>query len=110
MNAAPNTSSTRLLIFARAPVPGATKTRLIPALGPEGAARLHSALIDHALASAMAAAMHEVQLWSAGEDPSGVLADTAATFGAVLHEQVGGNLGERMAHALEREHVAVRAG
>lgn len=34
-------------IFARIPVPGRTKTRLIPRLGPEGAARFHLAsLLD----------------------------------------------------------------
>ena len=32
--------STTVIIFAKAPVPGAVKTRLIPALGPAGAARL----------------------------------------------------------------------
>ena len=31
---------TRIVIFARAPLPGQAKTRLIPALGAEGAARL----------------------------------------------------------------------
>ena len=30
----------RLMVFAKAPVPGQAKTRLIPAVGPEGAARL----------------------------------------------------------------------
>ena len=31
---------TRIVVFAKAPVPGAVKTRLIPALGDIGAARL----------------------------------------------------------------------
>ena len=33
-------SAARIVIFAKAPVPGRVKTRLIPALGAEGAARL----------------------------------------------------------------------
>ncbi len=37
-------------IFARAPVPGKTKTRLIPRLGPEGAASFHRAAILDTLA------------------------------------------------------------
>jgi len=37
-----------LLLFARYPVPGQAKTRLIPALGPEGAARLQRRLTEHA--------------------------------------------------------------
>jgi uncharacterized protein len=36
-------------IFARAIVPGKTKTRLIPSLGPDGAAEFHRALVSDAL-------------------------------------------------------------
>lgn len=39
-------------IFARAAVPGKTKTRLIPALGPDGAAEFHRALVSDALGKA----------------------------------------------------------
>lgn len=41
-----------LLVFARYPLPGHTKTRLIPALGPEGAARCSAALTLRALTQA----------------------------------------------------------
>jgi hypothetical protein len=40
----------RLIIFTRYPEPGKTKTRLIPALGPEGAADLHRRMSEHTLA------------------------------------------------------------
>ena len=39
----------RLVIFTRYPEPGKTKTRLIPALGPEGAADLHRQMVDSTL-------------------------------------------------------------
>ena len=39
-----------MVVFARAIVKGKTKTRLIPALGPAGAAELHRALVSDALA------------------------------------------------------------
>jgi hypothetical protein len=42
----------RLLVFARYPVPGQAKTRLVPALGPEGAARLHRRLAEQAVRTA----------------------------------------------------------
>ena len=39
-------ASARILIFAKAPIPGQVKTRLIPALGAAGAAELASELLD----------------------------------------------------------------
>lgn len=39
----------RIVLFARFPVPGSCKTRLLPALGPEGAARLHRQLAERTL-------------------------------------------------------------
>ena len=42
----------RLIIFTRFPEPGKTKTRLVPALGPEVAARLQHDLTRRALARA----------------------------------------------------------
>jgi len=44
-----------LLLICRYPVPGQAKTRLIPALGPVGAARLHRRLAEHAAGVARAA-------------------------------------------------------
>ncbi len=43
----------RLIIFSRYPVPGNTKTRLIPALGPVGAAALQKAMTEKVLSTAM---------------------------------------------------------
>ena len=40
------TAAAELLIFTRYPLPGQVKTRLIPALGPEGAARLQRRLTE----------------------------------------------------------------
>jgi rSAM/selenodomain-associated transferase 1 len=42
-------NSSAVSIFARAPWPGKAKTRLIPLLGPRGAAELHAALIGDTL-------------------------------------------------------------
>jgi len=39
----------RLIIFTRNPEPGKAKTRLIPILGPEGAADLHRRMVEHTL-------------------------------------------------------------
>jgi uncharacterized protein len=42
-------SSAAVAVFARAVVKGKTKTRLIPALGPDGAAEFHRALVSDTL-------------------------------------------------------------
>ncbi|MCP4639689.1 MAG: hypothetical protein GY851_04620, partial [bacterium] len=42
----------RLAVFTRYPVPGKTKTRLIPTLGAEGAADVQRAMTEHTVATA----------------------------------------------------------
>lgn len=37
----------KLIVFSRYPIPGSAKTRMIPALGPKGAALLHRRLAEH---------------------------------------------------------------
>ena len=38
-----------VILFTRFPEPGRTKTRLIPVLGPDGAANLQRRMTEHAL-------------------------------------------------------------
>lgn len=90
----------RLLVFARPPVAGAAKTRLVPALGADGAARLHAALVRHALQQAAAAGPRALELWCAAPAPGATLAAIARETGARVHTQAGRDLGARMAHAL----------
>ncbi|MBU0498606.1 MAG: TIGR04283 family arsenosugar biosynthesis glycosyltransferase [Gammaproteobacteria bacterium] len=91
----------RLLVFAKAPEPGRVKTRLIPALGGEGAARLHHRLLERTLAEATGLPDVETELWS--PDPGHpVIVELAAAQGAGVREQRGRDLGERMGHALAR--------
>src|SRR5690348_6599898 len=59
-------------VFARAVEPGKTKTRLIPALGPGGAAQLHQALVSDALRKvAGLAGKAECYVFTAGGGPLG---------------------------------------
>jgi len=91
----------RILIFARAPVPGRCKTRLIPALGRHGAARLHRQLVRRTLAAARASQL-PVELWCAPDASHGFFAACRRDFGVRLRRQHGGDLGRRMALALAR--------
>lgn len=92
----------RILVFAKAPVAGRAKTRLIPALGADGAARLQAALLEDTLRRARAVGPAGLELWGTGDDPEGWLPAAAARFGASLHEQRDGDLGARMQDALAR--------
>lgn len=89
-----------LLVFARAPVPGQAKTRLIPALGAVGAAELHARLVRHTLENAVAAGIGQVTLCCAPDDKHPFFAECARDYGILLQVQKGNDLGQRMAHAL----------
>lgn len=100
----------RVIVFARAPVAGAAKTRLIPSLGAEGAARLHERLVDRALATACAARLGPVELCCAPDRTHPFFVSRAARFGVSLTEQGAGDLGERMQRALASDLPAVLVG
>ena len=88
-------------VFARAPVAGQAKTRLIPLLGADGAAALQRRLIERTLATACAVAGARVTLWVAGDPAHPFVAEVARRFGVALAEQHGADLGARMNHAFE---------
>ena len=92
--------STTVIIFAKAPVPGAVKTRLIPALGPAGAARLALRMLEHVLQIAADARLGPVQLHCAPDAGHPALQAAAARAGATCRPQGSGDLGERMRSAL----------
>jgi len=86
----------KIAIFTRAPVPGAAKTRLIPALGAQGAARLHAALTEHAIEQAVQSNVGAVELWCAADETHPFFAHCMMTHGVALRAQSGGDLGDRM--------------
>ena len=92
---------TRIQVFARAPRAGATKTRLIPVLGPEGAARLHERLIHRTLQTAQAASPDGVELWCTPDAGHPFFIECAGRYNVRLRVQAGDDLGERMHHALD---------
>lgn len=101
MSSAPRPDSVRIAVFAKAPAPGAVKTRLAGLLGPDGAAGLHAGLVRHALATAAEARLGEVELWCSPDESHPFFARCASEFGATLRRQEGADLGERMCHAFD---------
>ena len=94
--------ATAVIVMAKAPVPGFAKTRLIPALGADGAAALAERLLHAAVAQAVAAAIGPVDLCCAPDRAHPAFARHAGTPGVELSEQGEGDLGARMARAFER--------
>lgn len=90
------TARPRLCLFLRYPTPGRAKTRLIPALGPAGAAAVHRRLVDHTLA-AVAGAAADVELWTTGASTKAFLRWLGGDYGVVA--QGRGTLGTRLARA-----------
>jgi rSAM/selenodomain-associated transferase 1 len=91
----------RIVIFAKAPVPGAAKTRLIPALGAEGAARLAARMLAETVAAAVAAELGQPELCATPAPESHEWATFHPT-GVRMTDQGTGDLGERLARAASR--------
>lgn len=91
---------TTVIVFAKAPVAGYAKTRLIPALGPQRAAALAERLLRHAVHSALEAGLGPVELCATPDTRHPAF---AALDAAVERRVQGdGDLGTRMARAFAR--------
>jgi uncharacterized protein len=88
-------SNVRVVLFTRYPEPGRAKTRLIPALGAQGAANLHRRLTEHTLEQVRAAGL-PYEIRSTGRDPAAFVEWLGPV--AVL-DQGTGDLGERLKRA-----------
>lgn len=88
-----------VVIVAKAPRPGLTKTRLQPLLGPEGCARLQVALIRHTLSWATALAPGAVFVAYTPLDAAGEMQNLVPP-GTHLFAQTEGDLGRRLEHAV----------
>jgi hypothetical protein len=90
-----------VIVFTRAPRAGATKTRLIPALGPAGAAELHRCFILDVLGSLRPLPAHIIVAIAEPEDAEpvrGLAADACPS--AELFVQSGADLGERISNSV----------
>ncbi len=93
--------ATRIVIFAKAPVPGSVKTRLIPLLGKVGAARLARRMLADTVEQAFAAGLATPELCGTPHpDDSAWTGHLPA--GVRLSDQGPGDLGQRLAAAAKR--------
>lgn len=95
-------------------MPGKVKTRLIPALGADGAAALYRRLTRHALATAVESKLGEVILFCAPDTRHSFFRRLKSDFHIPLRSQKGVDLGERMLNAMNfalgRHHSAILIG
>jgi hypothetical protein len=93
-----------IIVFAKAPLPGQAKTRLIPALGAWRAARLHAQLTRQAVRTALAADCGPVEIHGTARHTF------FSALGIPFRLQRGRDLGERMYRALSRNPGAILIG
>ncbi len=92
---------TRIVIFAKAPVPGSAKTRLIPRLGDVGAARLAKRMLDDTVSHALGAGLGIPELCATPAPDDAAWACHLPT--GVRHSDQGpGDLGQRLEAAAKR--------
>lgn len=93
---------TGIAILAKAPMAGLAKTRLIPALGADGAAALAQRLLQHAVAQAVAAQIGPVALWVTPTTAHPAFTQLPARDQLRLSLQAEGDVGQRMAAVFEQ--------
>lgn len=91
-----------IVILAKAPQSGFAKTRLIPALGAQGAADLACRMLIHTLNKALAANIGAVELCVTPAPADPVWQTLALPDMVQWSDQGCGDLGERMARAAQR--------
>lgn len=87
-------SAVLLSIFARWPEPGAAKTRLIPAYGEDGSARIYRKLLQHTIKTAQASGL-DFELRVTGAEPERFRAAFGSDLAVV--EQGDGDLSDKLA-------------
>ncbi|NOR52423.1 MAG: DUF2064 domain-containing protein [Gammaproteobacteria bacterium] len=109
-------SRQKLLIFAKAPIAGHAKSRMIPLLGAEGAAQLHREITRRLLRRLTnrlkSEPDYQIELWAASAIDHPFFEECSGEFGVVLKLQQGDDLGERQFLAMdsalgESDHVVI---
>jgi len=90
-----------LLIFAKAPVAGQVKTRLISGLGRHRATSLYEELLTMTLNTARKAGFLEIQVWVSGDMNHRYFTRLKNRHYVKLFQQRGKDLGQRMSNAFD---------
>jgi rSAM/selenodomain-associated transferase 1 len=99
-----------IAVLAKAPLPGLAKTRLIPALGADGAAALQEKLILRSVETASGAATGPVTVWATPDARHAVFDHVTSRFAVRIAHQPEGDLGVRMLAAFAAQSPALVIG
>ena len=89
------------MIFAKPPIAGVAKTRLMPRLGAVGAAALHQKLVLRTLDNVHRPEQWDTNLWCAGDVTHPFFQACALDYRLSLYPQSEADLGQRMYAALQ---------
>jgi rSAM/selenodomain-associated transferase 1 len=89
-----------LIQFAKAPIPGQVKTRMLPALSAEEACVLHQKLLDWTCYTLCDAKLGDVELWVSVDAGNQAFKRGLEQGVSAIQLQSGDDLGARMCHAL----------
>lgn len=95
------TDPVQIAIFAKAPMAGYAKTRLIPLLGPKRAADLQALLVRRTVETAISSSLRPISLWCAPDPSHDLFVSLSREFTIATHQQIGSDLGARMLNAFE---------
>jgi len=90
-----------IIVFAKAPIPGEVKTRLLSSLDARVVTALYEKLVLHSLNTAVESNVGPVALWCAPSVDHPFFIQCQNRFRIGLHPQTEGDLGNRMAHAFK---------
>ncbi len=104
----------RVIVFAKAPIPGKVKTRLLSYMDAQPATTLHEQLVLRSLDTAIQAKVGPVDLWCTPTAEHPFFNRCARKLQVQLHPQPEGDLGKKMSYAfvqtLKRAPMALLIG
>jgi hypothetical protein len=89
----------RILLFCKTPIPWEVKTRLIPALGVDGATALHEKLASRIIECVEDSDLCPLEIWTYPDIDHPFFESAVAADTTSLHVQRGADLGQRMCYA-----------
>jgi len=92
----------KLILFSRAPEAGKVKTRLIPALGKQGAAELQQRMSRHIIDQVFQAQFSHIEIQCQPDSKHPFFLHLLTDYCVELNPQKGEDLGKKMAHAMQQ--------